>query len=366
MTRRHLLPVGAILALAAVLGSCGSGGGSSSTQPGPRRQMLRNLAAGVILPAYDALVAEAETLADAAATFEAAPTGASLAAAQGRWRAARAAWKETEAFAIGPAESLRMHAKIDWAPVRPDRIDDEIAGTAALTAEHVDALGATLKGFLALEYLLFDPAGDDAVLGAMEGETGARRRAYVRALAENLRDQTVILRDAWSPAGGNFAATLGNAGPGNATFPTVKSAIDAMVNQMVFLSEDIADAQLLAALGTRTGGQPHPEVLDAHRSGNGLADLLANLTGLETTYFGAMSQVVDTVNPDTGGALSLAIQRALETAHRISLPLEEALVSQTALVERAQVRAKELMATLEIDLISVLGATLRFNPNDGD
>jgi predicted lipoprotein len=176
----------------------------------------------------------------------------------------------------------------------------------------------------------------------------------------------VLLRDAWSPAAGNFAATLGNAGPGNATFPAVKSAIDALVNQMVFLSEDIADAQLLAALGTRTGGQPRPEVLDAHRSGNGLADLLANLAGLETMYFGAMSQVVDNVNPETGGALSLSIQRALETAHRISVPLEQAVAQQKPLVERAQVRAKELMATLEIDLISVLGATLRFNPNDGD
>lgn len=364
--RRDLWLAGALAALAAVLGSCGSGGSSAPAQPGPRRQMLRDLAAGVIVPGYDVLVAEAETLRVAAIAFDAAPTPATLAATQGRWRAARAAWKETEAFAIGPADTLRMHAKIDWAPIRPDRIEAEIAGAAALTTDYIDDLGATLKGFLAIEYLLFDPAGDDALLAAMSGEAGVRRRAYVRALAENLHGQAAILRDAWSPAGGDFAGTLGNAGPGNPTFPTVKSAIDALVNQMVFLSEDIADAQLLAALGTRTGGQPRPDVLDAHRSGNGLADLLANLTGLETIYFSAMSPVVDNVDPDTGGALSLAIQRALETANRISLPLEEAVVSQKPLVERAQVRAKELMATLEIDLISVLGATLRFNPNDGD
>ncbi|MGH7789012.1 MAG: hypothetical protein ACRERC_19225, partial [Candidatus Binatia bacterium] len=70
MTRRHLLPVGALLALAALLGSCGSGGSSSPTDPGPRRQMLRDLAAGVIVPAYGSLAAEAETLAAAAADFE--------------------------------------------------------------------------------------------------------------------------------------------------------------------------------------------------------------------------------------------------------------------------------------------------------
>ena len=61
-----------------------------------------------------------------------------------------------------------------------------------------------------------------------------------------------------------LASVLATAGPGNATYPTVKSAVDKVVNQLIFLAEDIADAQLLAPLGTRTGGTPKPDLIAAH------------------------------------------------------------------------------------------------------
>jgi predicted lipoprotein len=183
----------------------------------------------------------------------------------------------------------------------------------------------------------------------------------------------VQLRDAWLPDAGDFATELGNAGPGNAMFPTVKSAVDKVVNQLVFLSEEVADAQLLAALG-RNSGVPRPEALDAHRSQNGLADVLDNLAGIQNVYFGQYSGrqgdgfngIVETISPPVAGILSLAIQRSLETATRIPPPLEQSVMTDKALVERAQIRAKELMARLEIDLVSALGTTLRFNPSDGD
>jgi hypothetical protein len=335
--------------------------------------MLRDLAAVVIIPTYERLAAEAELLAAAAEQLDAAPDAAALAAAQSAWRRTRAAWKQSEAFAIGPAETLRSAAKIDWSPIRSARIESEIAGAAELTAAYAEDLGANLKGLLALEYLLFDPAGgDSAALAALAGDP--RRRRFALAVAENVRDNAVLLRDAWTPGAGDFAAELGNAGRGSAAFPTVKSAVDKLVNQLIFLSEDIADAQLLAALGTRSGGVPQPQALDAHRSENGLADVLDNLAGIQNVYFGAyagrqgasLSDVVDGISPQAAGVLALAIIRAMETASRVPQPLEQALETDQALVERAQVRAKELMRRLEIDLVSVLGTTLRFNPSDGD
>ncbi len=361
-----------VIAVAALVGvACGSG--SSAPEPGPRRLMLRDLARTVIVPTYQDLAAEAEVLVTAAAQLDASPGAPALAAMQEAWRRTRAAWKQSQAFAIGPAKTLDTAARIDWTPTKPERIESELAGSAELTADHVEDLGANLKGFLALEYLLFDPeAGDAAVVDALIA--GARRRAFVRALAENLRNQTLRLRDAWDPAAGNFAAQLGDAGLGSTTYPTVKSAVDGLVNQMIFLSEDLADTQLLAALGRRTGGAPDPEALPAHRSGNGLADLLDGLAGMQNVYFDAYAgrrgasfdDVVSDLNPSTAAALSLAIQRALETAARIPHPLEQALTTDAALVDRAQVRAKELMRRLEIDLVSILGSTLRFNPSDGD
>lgn len=362
-----------VLAIGVVLiWSCGSGG-SDTLHPGPRSEMLGDLTTLVIVPSYEHVVAEAQAMTDAAAQLDGAPDAPALAALQGAWRRCRAAWKQTEAFSFGPIETLRTTAKIDWSPIRSDRVENEIAGTNQLTADYVGDLGANSKGFLALEYLLFDPDGnDDATLAALTGD--ARRRRFVHALAANLRDEAAQLRDAWAPGAGNFAAELASAGHGSTVYPTVKSAVDKLVNQLVFLSEDIADAQLLAVLGTRTGGVPRPDALDAHRSQNGLADLLDNLTGLQNVYFdvyggrqgGNLSAIVESVSPATAGALSLAFARAMETATRIPQPLEQAVETDTALVERAQVRARELMARLEIDLVSALGTTLRFNPSDGD
>jgi predicted lipoprotein len=334
--------------------------------------MLQDLGALVIVPTYDTLVAEATGLAAAAAQLEAAPTAETLAAAQAAWRRTRAVWKQSEAFAIGPAETLRTAANIDWSPAKPARIESQIAGSAPISAATVEDLGVNLKGFLALEYLLFDPSGgNDAVLAALTSE---RRRAYMRALAENLREQTIALRDAWAPDGGNFARELATAGQGSATYANVKSAVDKLVNQLIFLAEDAADAQLLTPLGTRSGGTPRPELIDAHRSENGLADLLDNLAGIQNVYFASyggrrgrgFSAIVESLNPDTNGALALAIERSFETATRISVPLEDAVSLEPDLVTRAQVRTKELMQRFEVDLVSVLGTTLRFNPSDGD
>ena len=370
---RRIAAIGLSLVLAlATAWSCGGGGGDT-LHAGPRRTMLSDLANVVIVPTYESLVAESQALVAAAAQLEAAPGAATLASAQSAWRRARAVWKQSQAFAIGPADTLRTAAKIDWTPIRSDRIEQEIAGSHELTAAYVESLGANLKGLLAIEYLIFDAdGGDSASLRALTADP--RRRAFVRAVAENIRDESTVLRDAWAPGAGDFAAELAHAGAGSARFPTVKSAVDTIVNQVIFLSENVADEQLLAALGSRTGGVPRPEALAAHRSQNGLADLLDNLAGIQSVYFDAyagrqgtsLNSIVTAVSPNTAGALAVAIRRAMETATRIPQPLEQSLSSDRALVENAQERAKDLMAKLEIDLISALGATLRFNPGDGD
>ena len=227
---------------AALAASCGSGSGGSSLQPGPRRQMLRSLTSTVIVPTYQQLVTAAGALLHAAEQLDASPDAPALAATQQAWRDARAVWKQSEAFTIGPAKTLSIAAKIDFAPAKPERIETEIRGSTALSSAYVEELGANVKGFLALEYLLFDPdRGDAAVVDRLAASP--RRRGFVRVLAENLRDQAILVRDAWDPAAGNFSAQFGDAGQGSATYPTVKSAVDELVNQLIFLSEDIADAQ---------------------------------------------------------------------------------------------------------------------------
>jgi uncharacterized protein len=362
--------IGAVLVANALVFASSCGSGSDGVEPGPRRQMLSSLATSVITPTYEQLVVDADALLGAARELETAPSPAALAAAQQAWRVARSTWKQGQAFAIGPAETLRTASKIDFSPIRTDRIEQEVAGDADLDASYIEDLGANVKGFLALEYLLFDPdGGDAAVLGALAVE---RRRQYARALAENLRDQAVLLRDAWEPDGGDFSGELAMAGVGSGAFPSIKSAVDALVNQLIFTSDDIGN-QLLAALGN-DGGSARPDAIDARRSGSGLADLIDRVSGIQNAYLGTyagysgygFSRVVAEIDPHADGAIGLTIRRLLEALMRIPEPLEQSIVDERPAVENAQGRAADLVRSLEIDLVSALGTTVRFNPSDGD
>ena len=366
------IPVRRIPFVLALLAACSCGGGGTpAPHAGPRRIMLRDVALTVIVPTYETLASAAESQAQALRALEANPDASTLAAAQTAWRSARSAWKQSEAFAFGPAASLRSAAKIDWSPIRADRVEQAIAGGSDFDSATVEDLGANVKGLLALEYLLFDPVGgDDAALAGLRASRP--RRAYARALAENIRDQAVLLRDAWSPSGGDFAAELATAGQGSETYPTVKSAVDALVNQLIFLSDDVALRQLQAPLGS--DGTPRPDLIVAARSRSGLADVLDDVAGIQNAYFGtyegntgaSLSRIVGRLSVPTNTAIELSLQRIFAAAADLTVPLEDAVVSERSPVERAQKRAVDLMRHLEIDLVSALGTTLRFNPGDGD
>jgi len=355
-----------------VLCACG-GGGTPAPHAGPRRIMLHDVALNVIVPTYEALVVAADEQLTALQALEAQPDATTLAAAQAAWRRARSVWKQSEAFAFGPAATLRSASKIDWSPIRADRIERAIGAASSFDSAAIEGLGANVKGLLALEYLLFDEDGDDAaVLASLSGAGARARRAYVRALGENVRDQSVLLRDAWSPTAGNFAAELATAGQGSVAYTKVKDAVDAVVNQIIFLSSDVAVRQLQAPLGT--DGHPRPDLIVAGRSHSGLSDIIDNVAGIQNVYFGSyatntgasLSRIVDGLNPPTNTAIEFAFERVFDAAADLSVPLEEAVTSERAAVSRTQQRVAELMRRLEIDMVSVLGTTLRFNPGDGD
>jgi predicted lipoprotein len=212
--RRRFALALTVCALALASATCGSSQ-SGEPLPGPRRAMLHDLTDVVILPTYAALVSETSGLARAGAALRDAPDAETLAAMRAAWRAARHPWKQSEAFRFGPSESLqlRIRTKLDWWPPNEERIEEEIAGSAVLTAEYIDGLGVNKRGFAALEYLLFDAIGDpDTVLATLTGATGQRRRQFIAAVAADMAVQSQRLFDAWSAGRGGRGEATGATG----------------------------------------------------------------------------------------------------------------------------------------------------------
>jgi predicted lipoprotein len=342
---------------------------------GTRRQAVRALTEQVVRPAFDDVAARAAELASAVRSLAAAPSQAALDAAQDAWRATRAPWKECDAFAFGPATDDRLVVAIDQFPVEPSKIESEIAGTAALTVEYIDTIGADRKGFHAIEYLVFGAGDDAAVLASLTTDASAvRRRDLATALAGNLERKVLELRGAWAPDGGAYAETVAAPGSSNATYPTIKAVIDAFVNESVFLAELVADTRIGKPLGLATGGTPQPGLEESGPSDNSLADMAASLRGIRAIYTGSrdgaggagIGSIVAAQSPATDREVRDLLDRAIAAIAAIPRPFRAAIVDQRALVQAAYDAVKELKRVLATEVLAALGATLKFNDNDGD
>ena len=356
-------PIAAALALALALAAAACGG--TTTDDGLRGVVVRELAAAVIVPTFDAVAARAGELRGAAEALAADPTPAALAAAQAAWRAARAPWKEAVVFGFGPGKDLRLTVAIDQSPIVPAYVEQEIAGDAPITDAYVERLGANRKGFHALEYLAF---GDDA-LAPLAAEP--RRRELAAAYARVLASDADALRAAWAD---EHAAAFAAPGPGNAAYPTVKVALDAIVNELVFQSEWIADQHLGKPLGLASGGAPRPELEESGPSDHSTADMAGALRGIRNAYLGTrdgapgrgLGHLLAAYSVTTDAEVRAALDAALAAVAAIPRPFRAAVVDHRDDVLAAHAAVKELKRILATEVIALLGVTLGFNDNDGD
>jgi predicted lipoprotein len=279
---------------------------------------------------------------------------------------------EAEAFGFGPAADLLLAAKLDQTPA--DRIVDELAATTPVDDAYVAGLGANRKGFHAIEYLLFS-GGDAEVLAQLtSGPQAERRRALLPSLARDLVQTSLALRSAWSVDEGNFASVVTQPGAANERYPTIKSVVDAFVNESIFLSELIANAKLGRPLGMTAGGTPQPDLEESGPSDNSLADMVSNLHSIRNVYFGTrdaqsgsgIDRLVIEQSPATHRAVVEALAGAEQAIEEIPRPFRVAIEERRPEVERAYEAVKVLQRVLATEVVAVLGSTLKFNDNDGD
>ena len=160
----------------------------------------------VIVTGYNNLGTEAGKLATALTTLKDNPTAENVQAARTQWRATRVFWESGEGHIFGPVDSLGVDPKVDSWPVDKTQLDGALEGWDP-ELSNIDGFPTTMKGFHAIEYLLF---GDGSTLESTEdvatrlqtpvGDEDASdkiRLKYLEALGKSFAKDIKSLTDAW-------------------------------------------------------------------------------------------------------------------------------------------------------------------------
>jgi putative iron-regulated protein len=337
-----------------------------------RQKVLAELVRVVILPSYEALKASSADLAASLAAVAGAPGMESVNAARDSWRAARLLWRQTNAYGIGPADDLGLTSGIIDEPTDVARLERLLAAATPLDATALRSLGANQRGLLAIEYLLFEPAGGSAEVtaGLLAGPQGPRRALYLELLGADLDAKIAAVLEAWRS---RYGQELAQAGRGSVEFRMERDALNALLNKALAIADRTIDV-LRQATGGMTARVGLPV---SSRSDHVVPDLLEDLAGLEALYTGrarsrrelvAMVSVGDAVLDMNAGA-DTEMRRALEAARGLLEALPRPLQSAGAESEsviRAIAALRLVKAALATGVFNALGVSIGFSDNDGD
>jgi putative iron-regulated protein len=155
----------------------------------------------VVYPTYVDLAAKGALLETAVIALNATPNEATLSAARQAWRDARAPWERSEGFLFGPVDEKGIDPSIDSWPLDSATLKNVLTTVNAdtLTVDFVTQQADEVKGFHAIEYLLF---GIDSNKTA--ASITAREHLYLKAAAGSFKARVDTLRASWDVNGGNY------------------------------------------------------------------------------------------------------------------------------------------------------------------
>ena len=299
--------------------------------------LLANEANSVILSTYQDLDNQTLTLQTAIQAFQASPTATTLEAARAAYRAARAPWEATEAFAFGPVSTQLLDDRIDTWPLNETDMATLLSSSVPLTATYLRTLDGGLQGYHPIEYLLFGPAANKQVSAFTPRELD-----YLAASAQNLHQATGQLLKAWQTSGGGFATTLATAGPNNPTYASQKAALQDLLGGIHDAIDELGNSKIERPVAT---GDPRYE--EARYSGNSKAEFLKNLQGVENIYLGrygangpgndvGLSDLVKQRNPAADTKLKAQLVAAENAVQAIPGTFDQAITQNTTAVRNAQ------------------------------
>lgn len=356
-TLARFLPVVSLILVA--LAGCASGGGPSD------RDVLISLTDEVVVPAYESLAQDMAQLDRDVDALCNAPGEASLEAVRQSWRNARASWTMSRAMWFGPVMDRRSVRLMDWSPTNVSGIDRMLADGRILTTDEArEALASNLRGFGAIEYLLF---GNDDL--ANPGAPGPRC-SYLTALTEVAHKEASAILTEWLEGRDGGTAYRDYFTDRSAVAALPEAAVADVVRTQVFLIRDTVDMRLASALGLR--GAPDLTMIPGSAADNGLQDLRNEILGMQAIYEGrgeeglGISDLIRPLSEDTDQRLKDQFAAAISAIDAVEGTLRVATVERPDQVRSVHEALQNIQITISTEVVSLLGVSVGFTDTDGD
>lgn len=354
--------------------------------------MLTSTGNTFIIPVLKDLSDGTATLSNSCDAYATNPTATNLSQVRTDYANARKFLKRFEIISFGPSDIpqnfyVQLDSYVKKIDVNPTNIESTIlnASQTSFTEANINQLGVQLKGFGALDYLLFSTSptlfNQDVNLVHSNFLGNAKRISYLRSVCAQVRTQSRGLYNAWIPTSGNYISNFANPGRASSDFGSTKDAIDNLVTQLSFLVSSLIDLKIGAPTGLLASSVSIKDIskMESRFSDNSLSDAFENLNSLNSfysaTYNGVpgigLSNYVSSLNPNLDQRMKTAILNCITSVSSVQTKygtLRNAINQPGVVPELTTLftNLRNLRILILTELVSTLGANTGVSGNDGD
>lgn len=319
-------------------------GGTAVLADTPREQWHAQLT-----ESYAALAASTSTLHDRAKQQCLPTEPTSVATLQGDWLTAFLAWQQVRFIDFGPIEQNSMAWQFQFWPDSKNLVARQVDGwlkdQRPISTQAIAAESVAVKGFPAMEYLLFDE----------KALASPRACELLQAISAQVSLNATSLAEQWAAFKPHYLAESVY------DVTTISAATHAL--------EILRDARLAAPMGLQGKKRRNPYLADAWRSGQSLTAMKASLEGLQRDFLPGFATLMHAQEHDE---LLQQFEQALAASLARLQPLP---ADMTASLDNDQgyrdlqllfVDIDRLTTLLDGPIASELGIIKGFNSSDGD
>lgn len=354
-----------------LLSYCSSSSENSPDGPQPstseiRSQVIDDIAANLIAPAYSELATQTQDLGQKIDLFCESFNEQTLNDLRTSWKEAHLAYRATIFYDFGQVDDLIYRGKIFYLPIEKAEIENLISEEGTdLTDEIFDREGGTVKGLMALEAILFSANETESPLSTW-GENKPAYCQYLKVAHRSILDTANALADLWQKDSGpefiNFTQQQSN------DYSSVHLCLSIILNRASQKLSDLRTMQIAAPLQElKVDHERDPTQIQARLSKEAVAAIRAEFEALQQFYAAdyGFGRVVNDLSPNLHQKALDEFGIAQNLLDDLDSDFEEIMNEDPQSLIDVYQALQNLRVTFET-IAPILGITLTFSDSDGD